>query len=527
MGAFHMPEAEPPLIIRPHPAPVQSNLARRKTKETRSSELSGPLGRPPPPTNDTKVLDSAPVSTQPPHYPPANTAPSHHQGPVRGKPRIFSAMAATSEVGDIEPQVVEMIGNVSLEAKAVEGYSAYAYSGQQTSTPPPEPTPEPVTAPSQRRKLSKSSQQSSRKAVEAPLASDSHDRRRLSTTAPSTPMEQQNPSRHHSRRESTAVLDSRSREQEPSSRHGSHAGSQSRRESMSHERKLQKRSRDGVKMLTDKQMEKLNQRKSYHGTAVPQDLGPAAEPSRKSYVEDHTSGRPVSQYQTNRRSSQAYTAPLPAPAPHHPEPSQKPLPSQPQFVPPAHATSSNWSDSIQKMATPIQLPTPPDEHIPAQQRHREASAQKVKRISPKYIEDMEVFAGPGRPNATSATEDYYYPLLAHLSQSALLENLLAHLAYYEWLTLASVSRDIRKALYEDGREQVLARYLQTVGYCTWGWKDPEPLILTVHVSWQTKSRIVRSADHSIGPLSLHAWRIHTSAPLRCYSTWLAQTKSDG
>ena len=238
-------------------------------------------------------------------------------------------------------------------------------------------------------------------------------------------------------------------------------------------------------MLTDKQMEKLNNRKSYHSSAVPQDPSLSAQPSRRSYVEEPVSTRPLSHHQSGHRVSQAYAAPSPASAPHHPpQPSHKHLPSQPpdqpRHAPPAQIPSGQWPEQAQKASTPIQLPTPPEEYAPVQQhRHREHSPQKAKRISPRNVEEMEVFAGHARPKSHVPL---HYPLQRHLADPILLENLLGYLSYYDWLGLAMVSKEIRRTLYEDGREHVLARYLQTVGYSTWTWKDPEPLILTVDVS---------------------------------------------
>ncbi|EKM53278.1 uncharacterized protein PHACADRAFT_259513 [Phanerochaete carnosa HHB-10118-sp] len=156
---------------------------------------------------------------------------------------------------------------------------------------------------------------------------------------------------------------------------------------------------------------------------------------------------------------------------------------------PPEMSASQWPERHAKRPSP-QLPTPPEECSPVPEPKRETS-RKAKRISPKTVEDMEVLAGKSRPRTpvedqtttrphSEAPEDLApYPLVAHLSDPVLLENLLTYLSYYEWLRLATVSKEIRHTLYEDGREQVLARYLQTVGYSKWTWNDPEPLILTV------------------------------------------------
>ena len=80
-------------------------------------------------------------------------------------------------------------------------------------------------------------------------------------------------------------------------------------------------------------------------------------------------------------------------------------------------------------------------------------------------------------------EPRFYPLVAHLADTILLEELLCYLTYYDWLTLAFVSKEVRLTMYEKGREQILERYLRTVGYARWSWASQEPLELRVQVCY--------------------------------------------
>jgi hypothetical protein len=80
------------------------------------------------------------------------------------------------------------------------------------------------------------------------------------------------------------------------------------------------------------------------------------------------------------------------------------------------------------------------------------------------------------------TKPTFYPLLQHLQIPLLLEELLAHLSFYEWLILwGGVSKVIRQALDSDPAlcDVALERYLGTVGYARWSWPGPEPIRITL------------------------------------------------
>lgn len=525
MGIPHAPQPHASLPVRPYPVPIQP-----------VDDIPDMLDKPPtPPTKEprfAKTAGPARLAAETRNTPsPQNPPPTQQQGPVRGKPLIFAAMAATSEVDDIEPHVVEMVGSASVAAKAAEGYNAYAFShqGRPTSTHVPVLAAQPpAEQPPQRRKLSKANKSSSRKAE-----TTATEQRRV--VPASTSLEALAPSRHQSHREQPATAPRRPT-LDPSGRNGSHPEAQSHRKSMSHDGKLQKRSRDGVKTLTDKQLEKLSHRTSYHGATGSKD--PSGQVSRKSYVEEPMPARPAApHHHSSHRTSQSFAPPsVPAPVPHHPvPPMQKPLPIPIRNTPPSQLPAPQWPAQDRKAPAPMQLPTPPEEYTPIPPHHpsrREMSPHKAKRISPQNVEELEVFAERTPPIVSPAQdrvlprprseipdepeepqEPAAYPLVVHLSSPTLLENLLAYLSYYEWLTLASVSKEVRRVLYEEGREQVLARYLNTVGYCTWTWKDPEPLVLTVEVSHVSAYATRRMADGVLGSLPLHARRLYPLAQL--------------
>lgn len=413
---------------------------------------------------------------------PEKGAPPPQQGPVRGKPLIFAAMTSTTEIEDIEPEMVIM-DTAPVQEKSAARHSSYAPDERhQTSTPPPEPTPEPRRDPSppKRNKLQKRSS-SSRKAV-PPV--EEPPERRASAQAPSQPAERSGSSRHRSKRDSVSA-DPRAQEERHHRSHTSASAETSRehrrRGSSSDASKQQKRHRDGVKVLTDKQMERLNNRTSYAGASGSKER--VEQQTRRSYAEEQSPARPPMPQQASHRSSQHYAASAPVPTSHRQTPSpEKPLPQHARHQVPQMPTAQ-WPEQPPKRPSPP-LPTPPEEYNPIPEPRREASPQKAKRLSPRRIEDMEVLAGKGDPSRSRSEtpeDEAPYPLLEHLADPVLLENLLSYLSYYEWLRLAAVSKETRRTMYEDGREQVLSRYLQTVGYSTWSWDTPEPLMLSVEV----------------------------------------------
>lgn len=84
-------------------------------------------------------------------------------------------------------------------------------------------------------------------------------------------------------------------------------------------------------------------------------------------------------------------------------------------------------------------------------------------------------------------EPKYFPFVDFVSNPQLLANILSFMTFYDWCILSSVSREIRIMLVQSAllREEVLERFLKTVGYSRWAWQGREPLSLSLQVlfSW--------------------------------------------
>lgn len=79
-----------------------------------------------------------------------------------------------------------------------------------------------------------------------------------------------------------------------------------------------------------------------------------------------------------------------------------------------------------------------------------------------------------------------FTLADFVSDAELFQLLLQYLTFYDWSLLASVSRVIRIVMVQkkDVREEILERYLSgTIGYQRWSWDEPEPLSLSIQVSF--------------------------------------------
>ena len=79
-----------------------------------------------------------------------------------------------------------------------------------------------------------------------------------------------------------------------------------------------------------------------------------------------------------------------------------------------------------------------------------------------------------------------FTLADFVSDAELLQSLLQYLTFYDWSLLASVSRAIRIVMVQkkDVREEILERYLSgTIGYQRWSWDEPDPLSLSIQVSF--------------------------------------------
>ncbi|KAI0343841.1 hypothetical protein BDW22DRAFT_1212341 [Trametopsis cervina] len=410
--------------------------------------------------------------TQYQQQPERKTPPSEQQNStMRRGPLIFAAMEATemSEVHNIyvEPEMVGFIGGVSAAAKAEEAYTFGPHASYQTpnSTPPPPPEKEEKI---HSRKLSKPKREhSSRKtdvAKEDVVQNHSHSRHGSSRTVVYNSVAEGSSVQHRSAPAPTNQPGPSSRTREETERQSSDVERHARRPSVSSENKLKRRSRDGVKALTEKQMEKLSNRKSY--TDVPQRPSePQASSSRRPTPVEQTTAYPPPPHKLSYKSTAPFIPTQPA------EPSTIP--------PPHHAKRTHHAGQLSlstengsRHASP-QLPTPPEEYTPSAPKK---PRRQKKSASPPATRDQHAALSP-----EIKREPQSYPLVVHLAHTVLLEELLSYLTYFEWLTLASVSKEVRRTLFEDGRESVLERYLRTVGYTRWIWDTPEPLKLRVEV----------------------------------------------
>lgn len=80
-------------------------------------------------------------------------------------------------------------------------------------------------------------------------------------------------------------------------------------------------------------------------------------------------------------------------------------------------------------------------------------------------------------------ENRPYPLELHLLHPQLLRALLQYFSFYDWCMLQGVNKNLRLQLshVSELKEEVLERYLSTIGYSRWVWEDKEPLVISLRV----------------------------------------------
>ena len=91
-------------------------------------------------------------------------------------------------------------------------------------------------------------------------------------------------------------------------------------------------------------------------------------------------------------------------------------------------------------------------------------------------------SGMKKLGARSEEENRPYPLELHLLHPQLLRALLQYLSFYDWCILQGVSKNLRSQLNhtKELKEEVLERYLSTIGYARWIW-EKEPLVISLRV----------------------------------------------
>ena len=102
---------------------------------------------------------------------------------------------------------------------------------------------------------------------------------------------------------------------------------------------------------------------------------------------------------------------------------------------------------------------------------------------PESAEPREPSIIRAKPRPMTGFSMTEFSLTGFLSDAGLLYNILGYLSFYDWVSLFSLSKQIRTQLEEDRdlREEVLERYLETIGYERWGWDEEEALSLTLRV----------------------------------------------
>ncbi|KAJ3778585.1 hypothetical protein FB446DRAFT_631726 [Lentinula raphanica] len=138
-------------------------------------------------------------------------------------------------------------------------------------------------------------------------------------------------------------------------------------------------------------------------------------------------------------------------------------------------TSTAASDTIDNTPTPapISIPRPISNVQPHTRTRKRADFQPP--VPPPVVSGLPLRQDrPPEP----------FPLIPFMSNPALLGSVLGYLSYWDWCCLYSVSKRIR-ALFENKgeraellKEEVLERFLRTVGYSRWQRND-EPLTLTL------------------------------------------------
>ena len=95
-------------------------------------------------------------------------------------------------------------------------------------------------------------------------------------------------------------------------------------------------------------------------------------------------------------------------------------------------------------------------------------------------------------NGIEEEEPSFYPLELHLLHPQLLRTLLQYMTFYDWCILQAVNKNLRSQLshVKELKEEVLERYLSTIGYTRWLWEEDEPLKISLRVKSSCLSSVV-------------------------------------
>ena len=179
---------------------------------------------------------------------------------------------------------------------------------------------------------------------------------------------------------------------------------------------------------------------------------------------------------------------------------EPPVPPSPMAVPPSpvsrreHSPEHHRVNGHREMRDSYQ-PQAQAEYQRAQ--HVNGDSTPVPRARSPAIQHQQSQYAPERQSQYATEQDQepeeetFYPIEMHLSYTVLLTGILPYLQFPDILALSSSSKSIRNMLEDrrELREEVLERFLGTVGYTRWDFgKKKEPLALTLRVNLQRLSR---------------------------------------
>lgn len=151
--------------------------------------------------------------------------------------------------------------------------------------------------------------------------------------------------------------------------------------------------------------------------------------------------------------------------------------AQPVQNRPHKPTPSRRSDTSQTR--------PPPTHYRSQERLKTDTAPKNRgsQMDSFYGGDTSLSGMRKLSVRNEGEEDHPYPLELHLLHPQLLCALLQYLSFYDWCILQAVSKSLRSQLshVKELKEEVLERYLSTIGYARWIWEEKEPLVISLRV----------------------------------------------
>ncbi|KAG9039009.1 hypothetical protein FS842_003186, partial [Serendipita sp. 407] len=172
------------------------------------------------------------------------------------------------------------------------------------------------------------------------------------------------------------------------------------------------------------------------------------------------------------RSSHEQHENVPQQAQQHTSPQERPpvpaaqAPQAPQTSNHANGRSSTDRRDERRAARARSPPTQPSTRSPRQSHE----TQRTTRTEARSEEEQE------------EEEERFYPIESHLGNPELLKVLLLFVEFPDILSLSSISKVIRNMLEDrrELREEILERFLNTVGYVRWDFgKKREPLVLTL------------------------------------------------